>query len=222
MDAATLQNRIYKGYGKAALRLGLAYSIYRPANASDPLATVLQTLPASFNAEDFGYKKPNKYGTPTWYAILDGSVTKPGDYLQGAGGTFFIAAQQLNLPILVVECNRTLCMKRQTAPAGVGAVGYGGATVAASTDVLGQTNADGSLQKGWPASVLLKGKADTTGTDIPSATKNVGWFILLPPSVPITLQAGDILVDDLGRRYGVQGAELTDLGWRLMAREDHA
>lgn len=222
MNAAQIQSRIYAGYGKAALTLGTVYSQYRPAGAANPLATVRGTLYASFNAEDFGYKRPNKYGQPTWYGVFDGSVTQPGDYLIGQEGTFFIAAQQLHLPILMVECNRQVRLIRQAAPANVGAVGYSGECASDDVDVLGQRAVDGSFGTGWPASIILKGRSEQSGTDLPSTTKNVGWQILLPPSVPITIAAGDILLDDLGRRYAVHGAEQMDLGWRIQAVEEHA
>jgi hypothetical protein len=69
--------------------------------------------------------------------------------------------------------------------------------------------------------VLLKGRMENTGSDLPGATKNVGWQILLPASIPIIINASDMLVDDLGRRYAVQGAEQTDMGWRLTTVEEH-
>src|ERR1700722_10498415 len=104
MDAATIQARIYGGYGKAASFIGQTYSVYRANSASNPTAggNLVTTLPVSLNAEDMKYGKPNKYGKATWYALLDGSRTRVGDYLVGPGGTFFIAAMQLLLPILAV------------------------------------------------------------------------------------------------------------------------
>lgn len=222
MDAATIQGKIYAGYAKVALRLGLAYQQYRPSLAANPLSTARASLYASFNAEDFKYGKPNKYGDPLWYGVFDGSTTLPGDYLVGPGGTFFIAAQQLNLPILMVECNRQVRLLRVSAPSGVGAVGYSGQCATDSTDALGAGGANGSFGTGWPASILQGGRAEATGTGLPTTNKNAAWKILLPVSVPITMNASDILLDDLGRRYVVQGAELTDLGWRMQAVEEHA
>lgn len=211
MDGETLQRRIYSGYAKAALRIGQLYSQYRPSGATNPLATIRGSLYASFNAEDMTYARPNKYGKPTWYAVMDGSLTQPGDYLQGPGGTFFIAAQQQALPILAVECNRTIRMARMIAPTAAGVVGYGGIVEAQETDIL----------TGWPCSILIGGRSDKAG-DLPAGVKSAGWVALLPPSVPVTIMAGDILHDDLSRRYAVYSAELTDLGWRLNVNEVHA
>jgi hypothetical protein len=44
---------------------------------------------------------------------------------------------------------------------------------------------------------------------------------MLPPSVTATIMTGDMLTDDFGRRYQVQGAEQSDLGWRIDSQEVH-
>lgn len=221
MDSATLQSRIYKGYGKVALRIGPVYTQYRPRGPANPLATAYNRINASFNAEDMTYGRPNKYGKPTWYCVFDGSEAKVGDYLVGKDGTFFIAAMQMTLPILCVECNRKVRISRMAAPLQVGAVGYSAIVEGAATDVLGVSDAAGNLVTGWPGSILIGGRSDKV-TDIGGAVKSSGWQALLPPSVPITIMQGDILHDDLNRKYAVYAAELTDLGWRLNINEVHS
>jgi hypothetical protein len=222
MDAQGIQERIYAGYVKAARFLGLDYRIYRPVDAEAPLGNLIATIKASFTT-GFKYEKPNGYGTPTWTAMLDGSLTKAGDYCVRNGvTTYFIAAQQPLLPILAVECNRRVRLIRMPTESGVGATRYSGQCTAESVDMLGKAGLNGEFGTGWPASILLKGRSESTGTGLPATTKNVGWQILLPVSVPITIQSSDILIDDLGRRYAIHGAELTDLGWRLQAVEEHA
>ncbi|MFC6519746.1 hypothetical protein ACFQAT_08120 [Undibacterium arcticum] len=148
-------------------------------------------------------------------ALINDATTQAGDYLVNANGTYFIAGKQFLLPVIVVECNRQVKITREQAVTSVGAVGYSGNQPSQEIDVLG---ASGNL---WPASILLGGKSQR-GVDLPAGVKNVGWKILLPPSVPITIMAGDIATDDLGRRYAIEGAELTDLGWRINAQEIHS
>jgi len=213
MDAIKLQNKIYAGYGKAALRLGTDQVQYRPVGAGDPLATPFATIKASYNAEDMSYGKADKYGSSVWWGLFDGRLTQVGDYLVGMQGTYFIASQQLHLPIQCVQCNRRIRLTRMVDNGAVGAGGYRGVCATEAQDQLGAL--------GWPASVLLKGRMENTGSDLPGATKNVGWQILLPASIPIIINASDVLVDDLGRRYAVQGAEQTDMGWRLTTVEEH-
>ena len=213
MDGATLQSRIYAGYAKAAQRLGLPFSQYRPTTASNLLSAgnLLRSLLASFNAQDFKYGRPNGYGKPAWYCIADGSLLAPGDYLiGGTGQTYFIAAMQPLLPILAVECNRTVTVYRPQQQAGVGAVGYGGNTAQNET----------VLVAGFPASILQGTRGEKGDANLPGDTRNP-WLIVLLPNLPgaIYLRTDDVMIDDLGRRYTFSSAEQTDLGWRITAME---
>lgn len=224
MDAATLQNRIYKGYAKAALRIGYLTDQYRPSSATNPLVVgnKINSFNASFNAEDMKYGKPNKYGHPTWFGLYDGSLTQVGDYLKNAhDGTFFIAAQQTNLPILLVQCNRSVQIGRMPALNSAGYKGYSGVVNNGKTDVLGTSDAKGNFVSGWPASILIAGKSDKDPI-LPSSVKLSGVTILLPVSVPIQIRESDVIQDDIGNEYSIYSVELTDLGWRLQANNEHA
>lgn len=205
MNSATLQQKIYQGYGKAALRIGPSFNLFRPASATSPFASgPLTTLNASFNAEDMTYSRPNKYGKPTWFCLVDGTQTQVGDYLSNASQTFFIAAMQPTLPILAVDCNRTINVTRPQQQTGVGAVGYGGDTDANET----------ALMTGWPASVLQGTKGEKNEVNLPGDVRNPWWQMLMPAFPGVVLQSADIVTDDIGRRYIISSAELTDLGWR--------
>lgn len=216
MDAATIQAKIYAGRAKAALRLGMDCKVFRPLTAAAPLGNQVTTTKAAFNAGDSTYKAANLPGDAIWYGDLDGRLTQPGDYLVRVadGQTYYIAGQQQLLPIICVDCNRAVHITRQQSQTGVGAINYGGAVPAQDTDVLGTASAL------WPASILFGGKSQAA-VGLPGDVKNAGWSILLPPSVPVTLLAGDIVTDDLGKRYAIDGAELTDLGWRINTQEVH-
>lgn len=208
MDAATLQSKIYGGYAKAALRIGPSFQLFRPSSATNPFQYgPLGTLNASFNAMDMTYGKPNVYGKPLWYALVDGTQTLVGDYLTNADKTYFIAAMQQTLPILAVECNRTLNVYRAGQQSTVGALPYGGNTAAAET----------LLMKGWPASVLQGTKGENGGVGLPGDVRLPWWAILMPAFPGVTLRAYDILTDELNNRYIISSAELTDLGWRFTA-----
>lgn len=214
MDAKTLQAKIYSGYAKAAQRLGLAHDVYRPCEAADPLTCKVATVPASFNAQDWTYTKPQKPKQPYGYTVLEGGKTQAGDYLVRDGQTFFIAKQALHLPILIVECNRTVKGHRCARQSGVGKQPYSGRDDRREETYLGDVAP-------WPASVLLGGRTDT-GVGLPESTKQAGWTILLPTSVPVVIDHGHVLSDDLGRRYAVQAAELSSLGWRIQVTQCHA
>jgi hypothetical protein len=217
MDGATLQAKIYNGYAKAAQIIGLTFNLYRPLSAGSPLGNLVGTLKAALDSGPaYSFKSPNEYGDPTWFALINDATAQTGDYLVNANGTYFIAGKQFLLPVIVVECNRSVRISRQTMSSAVGAVGYSGTTAAGETNILG---AAGNL---WPASIMFGGKAQGA-IGLPADSKQSGWRILLPPSVPggVVLTASDIVTDDIGRRYVIDGAELTDLGWRINANELH-
>lgn len=211
MQGAQAQAHAYKGYAQVAKRLGNAFSLYRPTSADMSAAALLATgFLASLNAEDMTYRRPNKYGKPTWYAVMDGRQTQVGDYLVGETGTFFVGAQQPLLPILVIECNRTVNITRPQVQTEFGAVSnYEGTTAANETP----------LMTGWPASVLQGTKGEKGGVALPGDARDPWWSILLPECAGVILRSGDLFADELGRRYIVSSAELTDLGWRITAQQ---
>lgn len=212
MDAATLSNRIYKGYGKAATRIGYLTDIYRPVNAFNPLqyGNKIASINASFNAETMLYNRPNKYNHPTWFGVFDGTQTKVGDYLTNPqDGTFFVAAMQQALPILMVQTNRTINVLRPQQQTGVGAVGYNADTVATETQIM----------TGWPASVLLSHKGEISQGKLPGDTRSPWWVVLMPAVPGVIVRHGDIMSDDLNRRYVCASVELTDLGYRIIAEQ---
>lgn len=206
MDGATLQQRIYYGYSKAAGVIGLPFSQYRPASAVNALAGggLRGNITASFNAQDFTYRKPNGVSKYAWYCMADGRMLSVGDYLVSGPTTYFIAAMQPLLPILAFACNRVVTVYRPQQQAGVGAAGYGGNTAANETAIV-------TL---FPASLLLSSKADKNVVNLPGDTRSA-WDTLLLPPIPggVILDDHDVVKDDLGNRYVIAGAELTALGW---------
>lgn len=209
MDGEKLISNVYAGYGKAAKRIGFDYAVYRPSQSpSDPpldnANLLLESLKVSPNQKG-DYKVPNSYGVAIWWSYHDGSETLVGDYLVGRMGTFFIAAQQDLLPIMLVNCNRVVTITRPAPADGIGAVDYQGYT----------TDATDTLMTEWPASILQGREKDQN--IVPMDTKLPSWQILLPAQAGVVLRTSDIITDDLGHRYGIGSAEQTDLGWRLTA-----
>jgi hypothetical protein len=172
----------------------------------DQPGNLLFELPVSFNADDMTYSKPNLYGDPLWYALVDGTNLEEGDYCVGPQGTFFIAALEPLLPILVVQCNRVVSIFRPQGQSGVGLGAYGGNTD--TTETL--------LVAGRPCSILQGTKGEKADSNLPGDTRSPWWQILMPYA-GVDLTFDDVIVDDLGRRYIVSSPERTDLGWRLTA-----
>ncbi|MRW88864.1 hypothetical protein GJ699_02580 [Duganella sp. FT80W] len=207
----SVQEKLYKGYAKAALKLGQQYDLYRPTAADYPVAPaqLVATVMASFNPQDMKYGSAGDYAKPGWYCLTDGRLTKVGDYLVNGAEVYFIAAQQLALPIDAVRCNRVATVTRPKQQSGAGAQGYGGSVVADEVALMTQ----------WPCSILQGTKGEKTEANLPADIRSPWWAILLPAWPGVVLRSTDVITDDLGRRYTVSSAELTDRGWRLTAMQ---
>ena len=237
MNAEQINSKIYTGRGKAALRLGKDHDVWRPVLAGNPFTNQVATLKCAFNSGDNKYGMPNMPGDPIWFGDFDANLTQVGDYLVQCDDKCsikYVGAMQPLLPIIVVECNRSIKLSRplsntgKSDPSQVGAVAYSGVcdSVGESTDVFGTSPATGTGLSGnfigWPCSIIEGKGGSRLQHQLPtSALSMYGWAIMLPASIPAIINAGDRLLDDLGRTYSVNGAELTDMGWRIAATEVH-
>lgn len=208
MQSDRLTDLIAKGLGTAARHIGSEYDAFRPVTAQRPLAPTNRylRLPAAFSTDSGSFHQSVGYSHATWSGIFDTAYTQPGDYLRGAGGTYFISAQQSLLPSLCVLTNRILNIARVMSPGEVGVTGYGGVTRGTLSSVLSD----------WPASVLANGVGGST--DLPGDGGVAHWTILLP-ATPARINPADLIRDEAGASYVIVSTELSALGWRLLAKQ---
>lgn len=211
MDFPFLQDRISRGLGVAARRIGTLTDAFRPSSISAPLASCNRylRLSAAFSAPDGKFGHPNGYGAPLWHGVFDAAYTRPGDYLVSSTSIWFIAAQQPLLPVLCVETNRRISFSRANAPLGIGINAYGGTSRAAATPLLTD----------WPASVLTGSAGSRPNAELPADSETAIWNVLVPSFPGVVLRPTDLMSDDLGRLGVVAAAELTALGWRLVVKQ---
>ncbi|MGI4793893.1 MAG: hypothetical protein ACRYG8_07390 [Janthinobacterium lividum] len=207
MTPMLLQDRLQRGLGVAARRIGSIHEVMRPQGVGPPLARANRVLRlhASFNAEDPTYRKPQRYGRALWWGVFDSADTRGGDYLVGPDATYFVASQQPLLPIQCVRTNRLVTAWRPLGAGGAGASGYGGVRELAGERLIER----------WPVSILVRGGGGT-GT-LPGQAGAGSWIVLLP-RLPVALRPADLLRDEMDQGYLVEAAEESDLGWRVMAR----
>ena len=205
MDGATLADRLSRGMGAAARVFGEPYDAFRPKGANDPLRAEgrFLRLPAAFDGGDPGFRRPLGYERAL-RGTFDAAYLRVGDLLRGPRGVLFIALlPSLNRPLCVLA-NATVSVVRPVGPGVAGLGGYGGA------------DAPDPVMSGWPAQVLAGGGG--RGFGLPADGALAGFHVLLPLGAPAA-RTGDLLGDDAGRSYVVGGVELSDLGWRLHARQ---
>lgn len=91
----------------------------------------------------------------------------------------------------------------------IGAAGYGGTGALTSVAVLSN----------WPASIVHATGAGLNPLDLPATVAPGSWELLFPTVPGLVLRTNDRITDDLGRTATVTAAELSDLGWRVIAKE---
>lgn len=207
MTPVLLQDRLQRGLGVAARRIGTIHDVLRPRGNGPPLARANRVLRlrASFNAEDQNYRKPQEFGRALWWGVFDSAYTRCGDYLVGHDATYFVAAQQDLLPVQCVRTNHIVTAWRPLGASGAGTTGYGGV----------RELADERLIERWPASILMRAGGGS-GT-LPGEAGAGSWTVLLP-RLPVVLRSSDLLRDETDQGYLVEAAENSELGWRLIVR----
>jgi hypothetical protein len=206
-----VQDVMARSLGVAARSMGLTTDVYRPRGASAPLVPVNRVvrLHAAFTGADIGFKRPNSYGDAVWFGLFDTAYTRPGDYLVQNDTIWFVAAQPRLMPALVVRTDRTVSFSRAPAPKLTGVNDYGGVTRTNVVPVL----------TCWPASVTGVHRGPDPDAKLPGDAMETQWTVLLPGASGVVLLTGDLMRDDLGRDGVVAGAELNELGWRLLVRQ---
>ena len=213
VDFAYVQDKVYFGYGKAAEKIGQEVNIYRSATGIDPLDSdnlVGQTF-LSQNV-DWNYNKANKYGNAVWQLVIDGREIQKFDYLVNDTFTFFVIAMEPLLPILGVECTRTVSILRASKTQEPGANPYGGYEL---EDVS-------TLATSLPVSALAGGRMETNSFKLPLDTRSPSYVVLIPALTGIDLRIGDFVDDERGVRLALTSVELTDFGYRCIATSEQA
>lgn len=211
MDGTRLQTVVSRGYAIAARNVGLAYDLYRPASPTDPLniAGKVATVKAAFDSSPgFTFSKPSTHPTALVYGLFDRAIVQKGDILVGPSGPFHVVGDDHIVEPLCVKANRSVRVVRAETNSVCGLNDYSGATPDDETTLLAN----------WPASILIGGKGVASHLQGAPASSG-GYEVTMAAWVDLEINFGDVLIDDLERRYGVRAAELTDYGWRLMVVE---
>lgn len=200
---ASLLARVTDTYARKAADYGETTDIYRPLSANTAISDTNKRTALNV----FLHPQSDGYNKPMWHCVADISQLQVGDYLVNSNGTFFIHAIR-PAPVFAVRCNAVIDVKRPVQQTGKGAAGYNADVV--STEV--------SRITAFPASILAAGTGDRNAT-LPSDTKYPQFSVLLPNVQNVEIRTSDIINDDIGRRFIVISAELTDLGWRLIVMQ---
>lgn len=224
MKPAQIQQKIFYGYAKAAIKLGAYFLHYRATTPINPIQSgnLIGNLRMS-QSVSWDYMKASSYGNSIFNACIDAQrknsplSARVGDYLIPSvdpdsgfienDSIYFIQSLQFDLPPKVVECNKTISIIRPSQTTGAGYVGYVGYTEGTSQTIM--TN--------MPASVLIEGLGSQAQTKLPTDTREPSWIILIPNLGNIMVRIDDIITDEKNQQYVIDDNELTELGWRIRA-----
>jgi hypothetical protein len=205
MDGTTLQERIYKGMGKAAARVGLPYDVYRfasPLNPTDESNKLADPVYCFFAAEK-KFEVPHKYKEPARYLYADGRELEKNDILAGDYGTFFVGDKQPLLPMQAVWCNDVIALDR---------IGYVDNLLVPEQIAIG-VPCFRQLKK-------LDQKPVQSSYGATNQTTPIGeWFLYLPVAADVILQ-NDVITDQTSRQYTVSTIDATELCTVLVIRQN--
>lgn len=212
VDFARIQNRIYYGYGKAAIRLGTSHDIFRTPNGINPLqATNFIGSQLIGIDTDYTYVKQKKYGEPVWQLLPeDGLSLQNYDYLVGTDMTYFIvdiASTERLSPPIAVECNSTINLVDPKS------------TLTPGTNTYQQLQTGTTILLNCPCSILEYTRFASNNMKLPSSVTLPHYQIILPDFDDVIIKTGQIIYDGIGRKFAVISAERTkrNLGFRIFA-----
>jgi hypothetical protein len=207
-DVADFNNEVLAEFGRP-------FAVHRPLRADVPLLSPLGSTLV------YPYRNPKGHGDADWLIMINADLAEPGDYLVAGDEVYIYAQAPFLMPAQAIRCTGLIALQRSVQEGqSIGPQSYGGVSAAQAECVLGDVNNEGNLVTGWPASILIGGRQGA-GAHLPMSVSNGGFQIMLPKTVPVIINASDVLIDDLGRRFIADTCELSDLGWRLTVKETH-
>lgn len=232
-----VQQKIYRGYDIAARHIGMNADVYRSFDSFNPIKpekiiTNLDVLPST----TWQFMTAKKFGNLQWILMLDGGKVQPFDYIVTTSKVtdtlnyvypqayfnysflnysesgplvpsyiWYIYTMGPLQPIMGMECNRVVSISRPSRNTNNGANSYGGFTPENSIPLFTEC----------PVAILLTNREEKNAINLPLDTKWQKAQMFVPNFPNSDLRVGDIIDDDRGVRYAINGLELTEMGWRV-------
>ena len=209
MDFAKLSSKVYSGYAKAAKRIGFDSEVYRTASLTSPIdvANKIHTAFKVSVAPDFSFERYNKHQKPDWILMCDGNLVEIGDWIDGgSNGLFYVADKQPMLPMVAMQCNRTVSIVRSGYSDVSGSMQPEDLPIASSLPVFMISRKDKSTSvPGFPA-------ASTTEIAKPE------YYVWANTRDISAFQKHDVVIDENANRYEVNVVNSTAFGAQLTCR----
>jgi hypothetical protein len=221
MNGDRLQQIVEKGYKIAATKVGFSFRHYRPSGVSSPIGpgTLLGLIAASFpvsGGQGFNYEKMVDHSTRYYSVMTDVSLIEPGDFFaHDALGLYQVLGTQPVASPLAVRCLRTVNVARPVGATVEGLSGYQGSVPDTEVPILTQ----------WPVSMHEAGKSFSkrgsgSETRLPDSVGTGKFEVCLWAPAGTMIRSSDVITCDLGLRYVIEVAELSEVGWKLRIMQE--
>jgi hypothetical protein len=214
VSQALIQAKVNIGFAHGANAIGASYAQYRCSTFDSPIQAAFQVgaVMVAFDvAANFKFISPVKTDTDTYYGLMDLTNVRPGDYLVGPQGTFFVSYIEPLKPPICIRCPYLISIRQNSLIARAG--------IQPMREFNGLQ--DVTLSSGIPMSLTLeeksRGRPITNLED--DAIQRTTWKGILSPSYGAgavgAIAKDDIVIDENATKYQVWAAFFHPTGWQV-------
>ena len=222
-----IDQKVAKGYAKAAQRTGSATTVFRPASPMAPLAQppFMSGLMAAFSKEvSLTFQSSIPWDGPLITGMFDPTGLDIGDILQNPvtavdgdplTSTYFIVRRDPFRPPIVVLTTNLVSFYDTSQPGEWGTVGVRPPSgPSKAQDVL--------IASEWPVAIVLSVRGMAAQAKLPTDTRR-GSYKLLCPAIPgADIWSGKRVLLENGQPLRVEGAHASQYGWHFECVADSA
>ena len=222
-----IDQKVAKGYAKAAQRTGSATTVYRATGPMAPMAgaPISTTLMAAFAKEtSLTFLASLPWGTLIFTGMFDPTGMEVGDILQNIAttvdgtapsSTYFIVRRDPFRPPLVVLTTNVADFYDTSQPAEWGESGVRPPSGPSKLrDVL--------VASGWPIAIGMTARGTVTDAKLPTDTRQAAYKVLCPAIPGINITHGRRIALPDGTLLRVEGAHISPFGWHFECKADSA
>lgn len=222
-----IDQKVAKGYAKAAQRTGSATTVYRASTPMAPMAATpfMSGLMAAFAKEtSLTFLASLPWDGPVLTGMFDPTGLDVGDILRNTvttvdgdplTSTYFIIRRDPFRPPIVALTTNVGNFYDTSQPAEWGESGVRPPSGPSKMqDVL--------IASQWPIAVVMSAKGTATDAKLPTDTRQATYKVLCPAIPGADIQHGKRLLLENGTPLRIEGAHISPFGWHFECSADSA
>lgn len=222
-----IDQKVAKGYAKAAQRTGSATTVYRATGPMNPMGGTpfMTTLMAAFAKEtSLTFLASLPWDGPVLTGMFDPTGLEVGDILQNTAttvdgiqptSTYFIVRRDPFRPPIVVLTTNVVNIYDTSQPEDWGVVGVRPPSGPSKIqDIL--------IASSWPVAVVMAAKGVATDAKLPTDIRQAAYKVLCPAIPGATIEHGRRMILEDGTYLRIESAHLSPFGWHFECKADSA